>query len=56
MTTVLCVHGGQRRQLTHRASTSTMTSAYGFAQDYNGIVPVESVQVEERQVGPAGRL
>ena len=25
--------------------------AYGFAQDYNGIVPVEPVQVEEWQVG-----
>ena len=31
--------------------------AYGFAQDYNGIAPVEPVQVEEWQVGdPAGRL
>ena len=30
--------------------------AYGFAQDYNGIAPVESVHVEEWQVGapPAG--
>ena len=30
--------------------------AYGFAQDYNGIAPVESVQVEEWQDGapPAG--
>ena len=25
--------------------------AYGFAQDYNGIAPVEPVQVEEWQVG-----
>jgi hypothetical protein len=25
--------------------------AYGFAQDYNGIVPVEPVQVEEWQIG-----
>ena len=30
--------------------------AYKFAQDYNGIAPVEPVQVEEWQVGapPAG--
>jgi hypothetical protein len=26
--------------------------AYGFAQDYNGIAPVEPVQVEEWQTGP----
>ena len=25
--------------------------AHGFAQDYNGIAPVEPVQVEERQAG-----
>ena len=31
--------------------------AYGFAQDYNGIAPVEPVQVEEWQVGaPPARL
>jgi hypothetical protein len=32
---------------------------YGFAQDYNGIAPAESVQVEEWQTGappaPYGR-
>ena len=32
-------------------STSTATQAYGFAQDYNGIAPVEPVQVEEWQDG-----
>ena len=44
-------HGGQRRQLPHRTGLPRRDQAYGFAQDYNGIAPVEPVQVEEWQIG-----
>ena len=43
--------GGQRRHLPHERLYLDSDLAYGFAQHYNGIAPVEPVQVEEWQVG-----
>jgi hypothetical protein len=47
----VCAHGGQRRYLPHRAVYLDRDQAYAFAQDYNGIAPIESVQVEEWENG-----
>jgi hypothetical protein len=51
MTTVYLVTAGSGD--TYRVERVYLDSAqaYGFAQDYNGIVPVDSVQVEEWQIG-----
>ena len=51
MTTVYVVTAAAATATASNGSTSTATQAYGFAQDYNGIAPVEPVQVEEWQDG-----
>ena len=57
MTTVYVVTAGSGESYRIERVYLDGDQAYGFAQDYNGIAPVEPVQVEEWQDRcPAGRL
>ena len=57
MTTVYVVTAGSGDTYHIERIYLDSQEAYGFAQAYNGIAPVEPVQVEEWQTGsPAGRL
>ena len=51
MTTVYVVTAGSGDSYRIERVYLDRDQAYGFAQDYNGIAPVEPVQVEEWQVG-----
>ena len=51
MTTVYVVTAGSGDSYRIERVYLDSGQAYGFAQDYNGIAPVEPVQVEEWQVG-----
>ena len=51
MTTVYVVTAGSGDSYRIERVYLDSDQAYGFAQDYNGIAPVEPVQVEEWQVG-----
>ena len=51
MTTVYVVTAGSGDSYRIERVYLDSERAYGFAQDYNGIAPVEPVQVEEWQVG-----
>ena len=51
MATVVRGHVGQRRQLPCRTGLPRPRRGVRFAQDYNGIAPVEPVQVEKWQIG-----
>ena len=57
MTTVYVVTAGSGDTYRIERVYLDPEEAYKFAQDYNGIAPVEPVQVEEWQIGaPAGGL
>ena len=57
MTTVYVVTAGSGDSYRIERVYLDGDQAYGFAQDYNGIAPVEPVQVEEWQIGaPPARL
>ena len=57
MTTVYVVTAGSGDSYRIERVYLDSDEAYGFAQDYNGIAPVEPVQVEEWEAGaPARRL
>ena len=51
MTTVYVLTAGRGDSYRIERVYLDREEAYGFAQDYNGITPIESVQVEEWQVG-----
>ena len=51
MTTVYVVTAGSGESYRIERVYLDGDQAYGFAQDYNGIAPVEPVQVEEWQTG-----
>ena len=51
MTTVYVVTAGSGDSYRIERVYLDRDEAYGFAQDYNGIAPVEPVQVEEWQIG-----
>ena len=51
MTTVYVVTAGSGDSYRIERVYLDGAQAYGFAQDYNGIAPVEPVQVEEWQTG-----
>ena len=56
MTTVYLVTAGSGETYRIERVYLDGDQAYGFAQDYNGIAPVEPVQVEEWQTVPHRRL
>jgi hypothetical protein len=51
MTTVYVVTAGSGDSYRIERVYLDLDEAYGFVQDYNGIAPVEPVQVEEWQAG-----